>query len=429
MYRRLVLFGLSVVAVAVVALVIPLGLAARDIVHTEELGEIADRARIIADDWQVAWAKVHESSTAQPKIPIVPGDGEVTLILPDGQVLGPPPPEAAEEVVASAKQGRSATADYGDRAYATAPALLDDQDGVVLVAVGAANLREGLLPRLAALAAVSFVLLAFAAVAAWVLARRTVRPIQELQATADAMADGDLRARATPSTIVEVHDVGIALNRLARRVEELLDDERANAAELAHQLRTPLTVLTIDIDSVTDDEVRARLQEDALSLQRTTDEIITTARRSAREGLRARCDAAAIVAERAQFWQVLAEDQHRRVVVDVAPGPLWVRLTADDLTTLTDILLQNVFIHTPEGTAFEITVAAGEQVRLRIRDHGPGVAEGAVHQAHHQAQTGSTGLGLSIAERLADASGGGLEIANVPGGGAEVTVILGPAGE
>lgn len=428
MYRRLVLFGLTVVAVAVTALVIPLGLAARDIVRAERVSEIAEHGRQVAIAWQRSFER-SGSDDGRPTGPLPAGPGEVTLLLPDGQVVGPAPPPAAQTLVDSARAGAAGTRDTGNAAFATTPVLLDEEGGVVLVTLDAAGLREGLMPRLAAIAAVCIALLAAAAGSAWLLARQTVRPIRRLAATADAIADGDLTARVGPSSIVEVQDVGTALNRMSGRVQELLADERASAAELAHQLRTPLTALTIDIDAVTDEEVRARLQEDALALQRTTDEIIGNARRATREGLRASCDAVRVVADRARFWQVLADDQHRATTLALPTQPVLVRLTADDLATLVDILLQNVFLHTPEGMSYDIVLAAVERgaARFTVADRGPGFPAMPDAGAGARQRPGSSGLGLSIAGRLAQASGGRLDVANSPGGGAVVTVILGPA--
>lgn len=427
MYRRLVLFGLAVVAVAVVALVIPLGLAARDLVRAEEITEIADHARLAANAWEKAWQKNGgEEKSAVAKVAIPSGDGAVTLIPPSGDPVGGPVDPQAQPVIDSAKKGESANLDAGDAAFASAPVILDDQTGVVLVTVSADQMREGLAPRLLALAAVSIGLLAFSAVAAWLLARRTAQPISDLATAADVMADGDLTARAAPSSIKEVQDVATALNRLAGRVQELLDDERANAAELAHQLRTPLTVLSVDLDGVTDPEVRGRLEEDVLALQRQTDEIIMTARRSTREGLRARCDASAVVADRAAFWRVLAEDQGRAATIAVSPGPLWVRLTDEDLTTMLDILLQNVFIHSPEGTPYEVSLGPGNGsagATLVVRDYGDGYGADAASERN----PGTTGLGLSIAERIATASGGSMRRHNDHG--AVVVVTLGPPQE
>lgn len=448
MYRRLVTFAVLVVTVAATVLVIPLALSARDLVRAGNLTELADEARIVADSWETMARRGAGSSPAQgsedspaasddsgsddsvdvPRIESPGEPGEYVLIDPDGSVVGggEVPPGAAD-VVAAAAQGGSASVDTGSAGYAATPAVFtEDVRAVVLAIADNDRMNAGLGARLAAIAGVCALLLAGAGVAAWLLARRTARPIRELAGTADAIAAGDLSARARSSRIAEVDDVGHALNRLAGRVQELLAEERAAAAELAHQLRTPLTVLAADVDAVADPEARQRLSDDVLTLQRTTDEIITSARRTSREGLHASCDAVRVVAQRAEFWRVLAEFQGRPFEVMGADGdPAPVRLTEYDLTTAIDVLLQNVFTHTDEGVALGISVGAEPdgQVQVTVRDSGPGFDE----EAPTGVRDGSTGLGLAIADRIAQASGGSLERGSAAGGGAQVTLRLGRA--
>jgi signal transduction histidine kinase len=444
MYRRLVSFALMVVTVAATVLVIPLALSARDLVRAGNLTTTADQARVVADSWEALARRSAASpgsgspsddsssdgaddSVAVPRIGAPGEPGEFVLVYPDGTVVGGPVPADAAGVVAAAQRGRSASIDTGSAGYAATPAVFsEEQRGVVLAVADDAQMNAGLATRLAALAGVCALLVAGAGVAAWLLARRTARPISELAATADAIAAGDLTARAGTSRIAEVDDVGHALNRLAGRVQELLEEERAAAAELAHQLRTPLTVLAADVDAVADPELRQRLSDDVLTLQRTTDEIINSARRTSREGLRAACDAVAVVAGRAEFWQVLADFQGRSMHLDgVGQGPLPVRLTEYDLTTAVDVLLQNVFTHTDEGVGLSVSVGQSPDgfVQVTVRDSGPGFAP----DADPGSRAGTTGLGLAIAERIAVASGGALERGAAPDGGAEVVLRLGPA--
>lgn len=427
MYRRLVTFALLVVTVAATVLVIPLALSARDLIRASNLAATAEQARGIADAWESESSRGEREDSADAPTISVPGDpGEVVLIYPDGTVAGGPVPAGATGVVASAEGGASAAIDTGWQGYAAAPAVFDEEAiGVVLSVASAEQMRAGLGPRLLALAGLCALLLVGAGLAAWQLARRTAAPIKELAGTADAMAAGDLTARAESSSLPEVDDVGVALNRLAARVQELLEEERAAAAELAHQLRTPLTVLAADVDAVTDPIVRQRLNEDVLTLQRTTDEIITSARRTSREGLHASCDAAAVVADRAAFWAVLAEYQGRDMQVwGTERGPLPVRLTEYDLATAVDILLQNVFVHTEEGAALRLAVRADAMgiIEVSVEDGGRGLDP----QAVPGERPGSTSLGLAIAERLADASGGRLERGTGSLGGARVVLVLGP---
>ncbi|HEX6887611.1 MAG TPA: HAMP domain-containing sensor histidine kinase [Candidatus Nanopelagicales bacterium] len=460
MQRRLVTFALLVVAVAVTVLVIPLALSARDLVRAGNLAVLADQSRVLADGWEAlarregtsagsnsagsgtdAGSGTEEGGAApspsddsggegQVQVPAIEppsGSGAVILEYPDGTVVGGPVPPGAAGVVTSARQVRPASVDSGSAGYAAAPAIFDEGAvGVVLVVADNARMDAGLGERLAAIAAICALLLVGAGVAAWSLARRTARPILELAATADALAAGDLDARAARSSIGEVDDVGQALNRLAGRVQELLAEEREAAAELAHQLRTPLTVLAADVDAVSDPDQRQRLADDVLTLQRTTDEIITSARRTDREGLGASCDAVAVVAGRVAFWAVLAEFQDRPMSVAGTDGPpLPVRLTEYDLATAVDILLQNVFTHTEEGTAFAVDVGAAADgvVEVSVSDAGPGF-EGALVPG---VRAGSTGLGLAIAERLAVASGGALVRDQSQAGGARAVLRLGRA--
>src|SRR5262249_22549463 len=74
-------------------------------------------------------------------------------------------------------------------------------------------------------------------------------------------------------------------------------------------------------------------------------------------GTGAACDASLVIAERAAFWWPLAEDQERPMMVDVVPGPVPVHASGEDLAACTDILLENVFSHTPEGCAFAVKLS------------------------------------------------------------------------
>jgi len=168
-------------------------------------------------------------------------------------------------------------------------------------------------------------------------------------------------------------------------------------------------------------------------VERTVSEIIREARRPGKEGdggTRAMCDAARVIAERAAFWWPLAEDQDRRMALEVAPGPVLVPVAADEVATCADILLGNVFAHTPEGVAFAVRLSrrAAGGAWLVVADDGPGFG-GADPTRRGHSSGGSTGLGLDIARRIAEASGGTLIIGRSASGGGSVTLGFGsPAG-
>src|SRR5262249_7659358 len=204
-----------------------------------------------------------------------------------------------------------------------------------------------------------------------------------------------------------------ALTRLVGRIEGLLTAAREDVADLAHRLRTTVTALRLDVESVRDPDDRTRLSADVDSLNRLVDEVIRTARRPVREGAGAPTDLVAVVNERIAFWEALAEDTGRPMQARVAPGPLWVRASRDDLMAAVDALLGNVFSHTPDDAAVRVEVAArrGSGVRLTVEDAGPGLGP-ATHLAATRGISagGAPRVGLDIAPPTAAAARGALRL-------------------
>jgi signal transduction histidine kinase len=259
------------------------------------------------------------------------------------------------------------------------------------------------------------------------LARSMTAPITDLARTAERLGRGDLAARATPGGPGEVREVGMAVNRLATRIGELLAHERESVADLSHRLRTPVTALRLDADALPAGPDRERLVGDVDELNRQVDALIREARRPEREGVRAQCDARAVTEERVEFWRPLAEDQERSVTVDLAPGPCPVRAAQTDLEAAVDALIGNVLSHTPDGSGLTVRLSPAPDggAVLVVADEGSGFPDPSVlHRGRSGA--GSTGLGLDIARRTAEATGGSLELGRAPGGGGQVTLRLGP---
>ena len=257
------------------------------------------------------------------------------------------------------------------------------------------------------------------------LARAFLRPISQLGDTAEQLAGGDLTARVPDSTIPEIDNAGRGLNRLAGRVEELLGLEREEVADLAHRLRTPVAALRLDAEGLPPDESADRLRADVDRLERMVDEVIREARRPLREDMPASADLCRVARERTDFWAVLAEDQQRDLTVTMPRGHLYVAAEARDLGDALDALIGNVFSHTDEGVAFWVSVGRGQpgMAWLEIGDVGPGMPPVDVLE-RGQSISGSTGLGLDIARRLAERAGGSIEVGSTREGGARVRLNL-----
>jgi signal transduction histidine kinase len=229
-----------------------------------------------------------------------------------------------------------------------------------------------------------------------------------------------------------VREVGRALNSLAERIRVLLAEERETVADISHRLRTPLTALRLDTEQLADADDAARIGSSVDALERALTQVIQEARAHTDAGAVATCDAAAVVRDRVDFWQVLAEDTGRAVTTDLAAGPLLVRVGGADLAACVDAVLGNVFAHTPDGTDFAVELARRPDgdVCLAIGDAGPGLAPTLAVLADGRPRRGdsgggSTGLGLDIARRTAATSGGELLVERSPLGGTQVVLVLG----
>jgi signal transduction histidine kinase len=302
-----------------------------------------------------------------------------------------------------------------------------DGTAVVRVAVPERVQHAGILRATLTISGLGLALLVVAVFAADRMAVRLSAPIRSVVVTAEALREGDLETRAAEEGPAEVVALARALNRLASRIAQLLASERDAVADLSHRLRTPVTALRLDADLVADPEVAERLHEHVEQLERTVSAIVRDARRPVRASLAALCDVSRVVADRVAFWSALAEEQGRRLRLELPRQPAYAKIDAADLTDAVDVMIDNVFAHTQDGVAVEIWVTADrrEGVIITVEDAGPGLPGGDV-VGRGRSGAGSTGLGLDIVRRAALASGGRLELGRSRMGGALVRMVLGP---
>jgi len=424
MRLRVILLVVATSSLVLVSFLVPLALLVRNFTANQAVSTANVQAQNLAplvttlgtSDLQLAVNRVNAGDVSGP----------VTVFLPGGEVLGESAARSA--TVQQAAGGRSFTTVGPDGAEVlVAVQGLPAGTAVIRTFVPNAVLRQGVTQAWLLLSLLGLGLLALSVVVADQLARSLVRPIVALAHASDLLATGDLTARATVAGPPEVRRAGTGLNRLAARIGDLLAHERETVADLSHRLRTPLTALRIDAESLRDVDEMAQLTADVDAVERTVSEIIRAARRPTGGGTGAMCDAALVINERTAFWRPLAEDTERPMLVEVAAGPVLVNASSEDLAACTDVLLENVFAHTAEGDAFTVRLSrrAGGGAWLVIADDGPGFPD-ADPTERGLSSGGSTGLGLDIARRIAEGSGGGLTIGRSTSGGGAVTVGLGP---
>jgi signal transduction histidine kinase len=409
--RRLTLLVAATTLLVLIAFLVPLALLVRQVAEAQALGRATDVVQTIVPLVGTSDETALELAAAGQELP-------VSVFLPDGRVLGAQAPRTAAVRLAEARR-RSLTVDAdGDREFVV-PVVSGGRTTVVRTVVPSAELTRGVTQAWLVLAALGVTLVLLGLVVADRLARALIAPISDLSAVSHRLARAELDARASPAGPPEVREVAGALNHLAGRIQDLLREEREQVADLSHRLRTPLTALRLEAESLRDPDEAARVAEAADGIERAVTAVIQQARRRAVERPAEGCDATAVVADRVAFWTVLAEDTDRAVRRTLPTGPLPVAVAADDLAAALDALLGNVFAHTPDGTALAVSLRprADGGATLIVADDGPGFPGSHTGVLRRGASGGgSTGLGMDIARRAAEVGGGSLHIDDVPGG-------------
>jgi signal transduction histidine kinase len=421
MRRRLALSAAAVTAMVVIAFVVPLGFVVK-LLSTEratdsaqlEAHSLADVLGVFSDRSKVA--QLVDQANAR-------GSRTATIYLPNGDVIGPPIPGGAN--LERARKGTSFTTGAGNGRAVLAPVrTLDGSTSVVRVEIPAALLNRGVTRAWALLAALGLALVGLSVLLADRLARRLVRPMGQLANVAQRLETGDLTARVEPAGPAEVAHVGQAFNRLGERIGELVTAEREAAADLSHRLRTPITALRLDADGLDDPLERDRIGAAVDALEVAISQVIAEARQPRRPVGPRSCDLVATTRARAAFWAALAEVQTRPCSLDLPPDTIEVGASSADLAAALDALVANVFAHTPEGTAFHISVArAGDGGVLVVADDGPGFPPG-LRPSRGKSTAGSTGLGLDIARAVAEGCGGHMRTTASRHGGGRVELAL-----
>ena len=442
MRRRILLLVTGTTVLVVLAFAIPVALLIRSAVEQRGERSIRDEAAGVArflaygrpTNTEISNYLATQTQTA---------DRSVSVLTPGGQVLGkappngggspPPPPPSDDHGSGGGENRRGPGGGPGtDPQVRSVPggkvaevSVRAGEDGSYRVQAFASNdaLYAGLGQWYALLAGGSVALLLIGIGGGELVTRRIVRPLTRTAQTAHQLSVGDVTARAPTDGPREVAEVGTALNRLADRIDELIAEERETVADLSHRMRTPLTALRLDAEALRSPEDAARIGAHVTALERTLTAVIHAARRPQREGRLPATDATAVVGWRVAYWSALTDEQERTRSVTLPDVPVYVRTSPEDLAAAVDALLENVVAYTPEGTPFAVSLSTVDGgARLVVSDSGPGLPDGAGIRG--RSDRGSTGLGLDIARRCAEASGGAMYVGRSAAGGAQITLDL-----
>jgi two-component system OmpR family sensor kinase len=304
--------------------------------------------------------------------------------------------------------------------------------------------------------------LALLALLAYVVVRSSLRPLEEVEATAAEIAAGDLTRRVPEGDErTEVGRLSRAVNAMLGQIEAafrarerseraaVASEERMRrfVADAGHELRTPLTSIRGFAElyrqgAVTDpqelDRVMRRVEEEAARMALLVEDLLLLARLDQQRPLEsAPVDLAELARDAVRDARLLAPD--REITLDASAGST---VLGDEgrLRQVVTNLLSNALTHTPDGTPVAVSVAAAPgsdgapgTVRLTVADRGPGLApedRSRVFERFYRVDrsrsraAGGNGLGLSIVAALVAAHGGRVGVDSAPGHGSRFMVDL-----
>ncbi len=315
--------------------------------------------------------------------------------------------------------------------------------GILLVTPEQAGLENRFLDAVnrAVLWAVVLVTLA-SLVAAALLSRQLVAPLRRLTAAVEAMAHGDLSQRVAVRSPDEIRELGQAFNKMAADLERAESLRRQMTADIAHELRNPLSVIRGNLEAMLDGvyppdaEHLTPIYEETMLLQRLVEDLrlLSLADAGQLRLARAEVDVESLLRSIADGAQAVAEDKGIALHVEVPSPPPTVYGDADRLRQVIGNLVSNALRYTPAGGSITLRTWADDGwTYISVADTGQGIAADDlphVFDRFYRAGTardrasGGSGLGLAIARALVEAHGGKIAVESAAGQGTTFTITL-----
>jgi len=449
MRRRLVLSYVTVAAVILIALEVPLSVvysrhehdvATAGVVHdATALASLADDGveRGSAVDLQAVAARYRSAVSGDVVIIDRSGRAVVPARGPDSELAGPAVLQELRAVLHGAPSGIRPLP-HVDELVAVEPiGSADAPAGAVAVAASDQRVDQRVHTATLALLALAGGVLVAVAGLGLVVARSVTRPLTHLESAARRLGGGDLAARAPESGgPPEIRALSREFNSMAARLEELVAAQRGFVADASHQLRSPLTALRLRLENITAGVPSAEADVDAVlaeldRLSRVVDGLLVLARSDAQRPERVAVDVSAVVRDRFDAWSALAEEGGITLVASGSDSArLFAWLVPGHLDQILDNLLANALEATPAGRSVVLSARhEGGMVEVHVTDEGTGMSEQDRRHAFDRFWRGprsvpgsGSGLGLSIVRQLARLSGADVELLEAPGGGVDAVV-------
>lgn len=364
-----------------------------------------------------------------PELPTAFGSSQVGLYGPSGRLLvGSGPATAPAEVRTVLASG----VQRSDRGALTVVMPVQQKEkvvGAVLASLPASVVAHQTYRAWALMAGLAVLVVAGTGAVAVDRSRRLSAPLAMLRGDAEVIGGGGGVDVRRPSGVAEIDDVHDALATAARRLNGALARERSFAADVAHQLRTPLASLRLALETAQlrgegDDEVLEAALTDVDRLQQTLDDLLALNREE--EHRRERQAPAALVDQAVDRWRRYATTARRDVESVVQPDLPSVRASAAAVRQILDVMISNAMVH-GAGRVRVAARRAGAGVVLSVTDEGTRVIDPEEVFRRRGPSASGTGIGLALARRLAEAEGMELVVGDAgPGARFDLVVVAAP---
>ncbi len=253
--------------------------------------------------------------------------------------------------------------------------------------------------------------------------KKSLAPLDDLSSRAKKIDPGNSTIRLPDGDIPkEIRPLVRAVNNALDKLDEALGKQREFTANAAHQLRTPLTVLTANIDLMADKDGAARLRPDVDLMTRIVTQLLVVARlESLSIPLDHTVELCSCAQAAAQSLGPIAISTGKSLEVEEPDGAVFVRGNISVVTAAVRNLIENALHHSPVGATVRIRVTAGPPA-IEVIDSGAGVPAELREKIFHRFWQGErsergAGLGLAIVRQIMLALNGSVSVSEAPGGG------------